>query len=92
MLEIGNSKYLVKKKNNLDYFIALNFSSSSSLLSCFVMTIFLLLLRALIVSPLMCLPLNSALSRAAEMLSVLARIADIILVRRDDKKLRWDIL
>lgn len=56
------------------------------------MTILLLLLRALIVSPLMCLPLNSALSRAAEMLSVLARIADILLVRKDDKKLRWDIL
>lgn len=89
MLEIGISKYLVKKSWFI--FIALNSSFPSSL-SCFVMIIFLLLLKASVVSPLMYLSFNSALSSAAEMLSVLARNVGVILVRKDDKKLQGDIL
>ena len=80
MLGIEISKYLVKKSQVI--FIAL-YSSSSSLLSCFVMISFLQLLWALIVSTLMYLPLNS---NAAEMLSVLAGNTGIILVRKNDKK------
>lgn len=56
MLEIGISKYLIKE--SWVVFSALNSSFSSSLLSCFVTIIFLLLLRAPVVSDLMYLPLN----------------------------------
>lgn len=55
------------------------------------MNIFLLLPRVPIVSPLM-YQLNYVLSSAAEMLSVPARNAGVILVGKDDKKLRWGIL
>lgn len=80
MLGIEISKYLVKKSQVI--FIAL-YSSSSSLLSCFVSISFLWLLWALIVSTLMYLPL---ISNGGEMLSVLAGNAGIILVRKNDKK------
>lgn len=88
MLGIGVSKYLVKKSWAI--FIALDSSPSSS--SCFVTVIFLLFLRALVVSPLMYLLLNSVLSNSAEEPECSGKNAGVILVRKNDKKLKWDIL
>lgn len=88
MLGIGVSKYLVKKSWAI--FIALDSSPSSS--SCFVTVIFLLFLRALVVSPLMYLLLNSVLSSSAEEPECSGKNAGVILVRKKDKKLKWDIL